>query len=1265
MKTSIFRSFGLVLCLFCMGQGLWAQGVDFFSTEPETFIQQFTQALQKERGELGGQAANLLSVAWQEGAFSEDEKAQLIDHVNRMVSKKAQTVPDLAYFAMIFTRIKKQDGYVLLSLPEFLVVNAVSLEKLAPKRLKKFYEGLYNYIGGGFLVKRKSSFWYASQKDPELAFISVEDQEGTYEAPVVRYTSTDLKYYSERHQDSTLISGTQGDFNLLSLTFAGKDGRVTWEKMGLEKDDVYCDFGPYKINLNQSVVKVDTVTFNYKSLMDAPIMGRFEDANMGYRSLEQANYPFFQSSEGGVVIDKLIPNIRYEGGFSLMGTRKVGTSYDIWEDYVPEPSSTEDDPWAVHSTASLLQDEVKNDEWNDDEWEDESNSEASFSSDDSDWGTDDWEYDGATEGEEPVEETYLDESSMLPSQVQRHIKATLAILRKGKPVMALQGEAFALDDQEMISKAVEAVLYTSDKDSIYHPSMDVVYTSSDSSVVLKKPKRGTYKSIPFTSSYHEYFLYFESIKWNLTTDQLEFTAFIDRENKVSAIESYDYFTMHRFRQFKGMLKFNPIGAIHRYKSLNKGQPIYPSSIMEDPVYRRVGDARSLEVALPALEGSGFIRYDRQTKEITPLPKLTKWSLAARKKKDFDAIQIISKVDSGAHAVMNLETMNIEMRGVNFFSLSDSVYLRVVPMEAKVSVQSNRNLQFGGVVACGKINFYSSDEERPSFTFDYDSYKIVCDSIDSVRFVLVRNPPPGYEPTPFEQALSNTVFEGITGAIHIDDPNNKSGEKDYKEYPVFDSYSRSYLYWDKPHIEGGVYVKDKMNFSLDPFVLPSLEELSAENLNFEGEFYSSEIFPTFRQTLQVMEDYTLGFKQQTPEFGYRIYDNRGKFFNEITLDSKGLRGNGQVEYLGTIAKSDSFIFHFDSVMAELKYFNLKRGYRGGVYFPKVEANSALYKWYIKDSTLAVSSTYEAISIFDGQGKFTGTLSISPRGMIGNGEIILGEIRVRGDSIIFEDMDFTAPNADFIIADEEDEEKVHFIAEAVDITYDVFRHKTSFESKEVGKQLAAFPMHNFNTTLGKGAYQRATRDLKIEGVSSYLKDNFFVSTDPSADSLNFKALEAYYQVETQDIKVSGVPYIYVADAVITTETKELMIAEGGKIQPLMDAQIEADRETKLHRIYDATVQLYGRNEYEGSGKYDYIEVNGKKQFVEFNNIKVNSDNTTVASGVIQDSDAFYLTERIAFRGNAQLDASRKFLSFGGEVKIEGKPSSFEDRVFRFDF
>ena len=232
MNRAIWIS--LSLCLL-FGKGLFAQGVDFFSTDPTKFIQEFTNALNQEKGELGNRAANAISPMWTSGSMQDTEKAKFIELTNIMVSRRLRTSPDLAHFALIYSQLKMKSAYVELEPSVFMDVSKQAAIELEPARSGKFFRVLHDYIRQGYPVKREKFYWYASEKQPKLKFITLEEKGVKYVAPVIRYSNTDLYYRSFPKKDSTIIRGTSGDFNLLALTFAGTKGRVDWSKVGLRQ----------------------------------------------------------------------------------------------------------------------------------------------------------------------------------------------------------------------------------------------------------------------------------------------------------------------------------------------------------------------------------------------------------------------------------------------------------------------------------------------------------------------------------------------------------------------------------------------------------------------------------------------------------------------------------------------------------------------------------------------------------------------------------------------------------------------------------------------------------------------------------------------------------------------------------------------------------------------------------------------------------------------------------------------------------------------
>ena len=1183
------------------------QRLEPFSEETSVFIEEFSKKI-NEKGKMERQLLNSLQELWTSQAFTETEKKRFIFHVNKMVEKSYGIAGNISLYAEVMSLIKGGESYALIEPTVFQSVFETCLDQLERKQVTSFLQNLKNYLPEGKLRGVQRFYWTVQQKDPDLVMKVVPSQDSS-SRPVLQFGRTTLLLSST--EDSMKVEETIGYFDLLSRTFYGKGGRTDWSKLNLPTDDVYCYLFTYEVDVTKTLFEADSVEFFYNSLIEKPLIGSFQDRNLGVGDSTSAKYPVFESYSGDVVIENWIPNVRYQGGFTLRGINIEGSAYD-------KPI-----------TENLGNPEIPDSEWENPEGEN-------------------WE--------------------------PQRSKSRIDIKRGDRYVLQMVGEYFQLGSETISGTRAATTIHTADGDSIYHPGLDLSYSVEDRVVVLKKPRRGAFSHIPYTSSYHDFYLYFETLIWDVQTDSVSFTSLLDKENKMAAIESFDYFKEARYNQAKHILRFNPVGAIYRFAVMNKGDMITPESVLKSfpQKYKMQDQVEAFVQALPALESAGYIKYDRETMEITPQPKLFKWTMAARGKKDYDAVQLISKVDSGDHAFIDLNSQELILKGVPFFSFTDSQFVRVIPHLNEVYVGKDRNLRFGGKIGAGKIDLNANKEEN--FLFDYESFKIVCDSVETLQFQLVRSPKPDSMYSPLEKALNNTVFENISGAIHIDDPSNKSGKESLNYFPVFDSYQNSYIYWDRENIQGGVYHRDSLYFAVFPFVLDSLEDFSETGLLFAGEFYSSEIFPKFQDTLNVMPDFTLGFNVKTPSRGYDIYDFKGKFVGDIILDGKGLQGKGKLDHSGIDLLSDSIVFHFDSVMAFVDSFQLADGYRKGHYFPHLNGLQAMYTWYpltdqivistLTDSTDSTGMGGPPIAVFDGEAEFSGTLTISEDGLIGNGKLRTGEAVVTGSNIMIRDRDFEAVNATFTLIDSVNPEIKLFEAPEVNIKYDVTRHRATFGPNGAMAVAASLEQQGLKTTLNIGEYDRSTGELNLTGGGGEAEENYFERLYAEGDVLKFQAKEALYKMNNKEIHIEGVPFLHVADAIITPKENEVYIEADGTIETLEEATIVADLESKTHNIYDATVNISGARSYEGSGKYDYIEVDGIKQFIDFENIQVLDGRNTYAIGKIDRDQNFYLTDRIIFEGTVELSADSRFLRFDGDVKIESDNPVFEGEWFTFE-
>ena len=540
------RTFGLLSLLFLgLGQCMLIAQAQSLSTDPDQFIQEFSSRLSKAgNGEKGRNASSTISDLWRSFKMEDDEKNTFIEQVNNMMARKFLFDRHIAEYTLAYASIKDASAYVQISPEQFFEVSAKAIKSLGEKRIRNYFNNLRAYVPAGELNKHAFFTWSAYQNDPRLVFIElVDDKKGTkYNAVVLRFTNTELSYRSAR--DSTQIFNTSGDFNLISKSFVGVGGMITWEKMGLAPDDVYVRLESYKTNFNYGKIKSDSAVFYYKSLIERPLKGYFEDLNLGYKNINKANFPYFRSYEGGVVIENIVEGVRYEGGFSLRGVRKLGSSYNKLVDYVPEPINESDfyeygdDPYELDNSMDDVYggydldefgvEEGQGDDYYDDYYDDDSYTDDSY--------YDDVENDDYSEGDDYDDENNFSEMPLqedIPFQVEKHVPAKLEIARGDRYVMKLQGEEFILDQVSMVSKGVQATIYISEEDSLYHPAMDLLFRVNDREVVLKKPKRTQLGRLPYTSSYHNFFLYFETIRWNLNSELIEFTAFIDQENKFS------------------------------------------------------------------------------------------------------------------------------------------------------------------------------------------------------------------------------------------------------------------------------------------------------------------------------------------------------------------------------------------------------------------------------------------------------------------------------------------------------------------------------------------------------------------------------------------------------------------------------------------------------------------------------------------------------------------------------------------------------------
>jgi hypothetical protein len=583
---------------------------------------------------------------------------------------------------------------------------------------------------------------------------------------------------------------------------------------------------------------------------------------------------------------------------------------------------------------------------------------------------------------------------------------------------------------------------------------------------------------------------------------------------------------------------------------------------------------------------------------------------------------------------------------------------IYPKNQKIVMKKDRDFSFAGTVKAGLFTFYGE-----AFKFSYDTFKISLSNINSLE-IKVQTEERNMYNDPVLALLQNKI-EIITGDLYIDDRNNKSGLQNFPQYPIFESYENSFVYYDEPEIFDGVYKKDSFYFELDPFVIDSLDNFSVEGLRFDGKFYSSNIFPPFRDAIYKRPDFSLGFRRNTPEEGFPLYSGKGTYYNIIDLSNKGLKGSGTLDYLTTSTKTDSIIFFPDSTKILAKDFTIAQK-STGIEFPELASTDVYITWLPYEDIMKAEPTKGPFNMFGNNSLFSGSIIIKPTGLSGGGIMNLEKAELRSNLFSFNANSFSADTTSFSLKSL-NKTDFNFITENLKGKIDFSSQSGNFSSNE-SLTIARFPKNLYVSYLDKFDWNIAKDELEI--VSSpqvdttasleikklaELKDDdlpgaLYMSIHRSQDSLRFTSTKAIYSLRDSTILASEVEYIKVADALVYPYEKDVTIGHMAKINTLQNAEIIANSENRFHRIYNAKVNIKGRYNYTGTGDYDYEDENGDIQNIHYTDIFVDSSFQTVAKGKINIEDNFTLSPVFQFQGDAILYANRKYLTFKGGVKLE---------------
>jgi hypothetical protein len=526
-----------------------------------------------------------------------------------------------------------------------------------------------------------------------------------------------------------------------------------------------------------------------------------------------------------------------------------------------------------------------------------------------------------------------------------------------------------------------------EQDSIYHPSVQFSYMDKNRELNLIRVDEDIAKS-PFYDTYHKIDIYCETMKWRMEEPKIDLQMVQGASNESEALfESANYFSEFSYVKLQGIDNEHPLRLVHNYASRNNS-----------PTFSIAGFSRFLgkapeqaEIMLIKLAYMGFLIYDDENQQVTVKERLTDYLNSKDKKTDYDVLQFSSVISALPNATISLLNFDLLMRGVARVFLSDSQSVFIYPYDQELTLMKNRDFTFNGRIHAGLFDFYAK-----KCLFEYDKFRINMPMVDSLRFAVFDKSKERDMYGNYPKVTIKSVIEGLSGDILIDYPYNKSGLKPFPDYPIFNSKSESYVYYDRRNIQSGVYNRDRFFYRLQPFTIDSLDNKTTEGILFKGYLASAGIFPDINEPLVVRPDFSLGFVRETPPSGYTAYDGKGNYTSKIDLSNKGLKGDGSLKYLNSTAISNDFTFLPDSVNAIAQNFDNKEQ-DGKVEYPVVKAYDVDLHWQPYNDIMHIAKVDKPIELYAEKTLLHGKIILQPQGLTGAGMMAFSDAEI--DSKLF--------------------------------------------------------------------------------------------------------------------------------------------------------------------------------------------------------------------------------------------------------------------------
>lgn len=286
------------------------------SSYPQDIRQLFGPNLSQEDENL---VSNFI-IDWKTNAYDSIEKTKILDISIKLFDHKGR-IPHFKLLLQALTAfkdsIKKEDNQNYNIWLEYMT-EYLSNKKISLTAMSVLLENIAHLVRENVIYSTSTSKWKYNSNNYVF--------QNTCPSFCITFPKGALKCYSIR--DSIEIDGTSGSYDPMNKTWSGTGGEVTWERAGYKESDVNAKLKTYAIDMTRTEYKADSVTFTCPKYFSSPVQGKLTDKVTNVTGEESASYPVYNTYNNRFVFKNLYPNLDYEGGFSMRGSKIIGSGND-------------------------------------------------------------------------------------------------------------------------------------------------------------------------------------------------------------------------------------------------------------------------------------------------------------------------------------------------------------------------------------------------------------------------------------------------------------------------------------------------------------------------------------------------------------------------------------------------------------------------------------------------------------------------------------------------------------------------------------------------------------------------------------------------------------------------------------------------------------------------------------------------------------------------------------------------------------------------